>query len=82
MSAPRCFKCENEIEPSGFDLPPETAWEMPNKAVVFDGTGNYGSALYDAPVTGIMPRILVCDECLKLAEAMVAKIKVKKAWER
>ena len=61
----KCFKCEKEIESAVIDDDP---WEFACNAVVFRDTGNFGSALYDSYVNSTYVEIIVCDDCLKLAQ--------------
>jgi hypothetical protein len=59
----RCLVCEEDLE-SLFEQP-----EWPHAAVVAIVKGNYGSTVYDPPISlreHEHLRVLICDECLKV----------------
>jgi len=72
MNEPRCIRCDKEIESAAKDADP---WEMALDAVLVDGGGSFGSALYDTLMDGISIRVIICDECLRKCEYKVKEIK-------
>lgn len=58
----RCIVCKNKI-PTYFDYPGKgDPYNIPEEAVVFTDTGNFGSSIR---ATGERLEIIVCDQCLK-----------------
>jgi hypothetical protein len=57
MTTERSLKCLCCLKPMTADV------RLPEDAVVFDATGNYGSTKFDC--TGCTVRAIVCDECFE-----------------
>ena len=45
-----------------------TVWSDTHSGVCFEGGNAFGSDLYDAASDGIYVQIIVCDDCLKVAQ--------------
>ena len=58
----QCISCKKEIE---------MHHGLPNDAVVFKSSGNYGSALFDPMDGSVSIQIYVCDDCLKEHQANI-----------
>ena len=59
-----CFRCEKEIDEAAVGI---GVWVAPGGGVHFAGGWTFGSALYDAMLTGKHVEVIVCDDCLLAA---------------
>jgi hypothetical protein len=63
----KCFKCDSEIKAAWKSDNPDEVWECPC-GVHFEGGWNFGSSLYDAMMDGIHVEIIICDDCIQVAQ--------------
>lgn len=57
-----CFLCEAQL--------PSMYFPQPSGGTTFRAGGNYGSTVWDMPVSGWL-EIVICDDCLKARAAYV-----------
>ena len=62
----RCIKCDKVMSSSVKSTDIQDVWDMPGGGVVFRGGTNYGSSMFDAVLDGILVKVIICDDCLKI----------------
>lgn len=70
----RCLKCDKVVDSC---VSGESAWDMPDESVVFHGGLSFGSNFLDALVDGVMVKIIICDDCIKMALDVGKALKYK-----
>jgi hypothetical protein len=72
-----CFKCDKLILCAVHCEEEHYIWEIPSGAVTLQGGSNYGSAIYDSLVDGILVEVIICDNCLTIHKDKLREIERK-----
>jgi hypothetical protein len=77
-----CFKCGKALAP--VDSDDEEMFIVPRGGVIFTAHGNYGSRIWDPPITSpTFLRLYICDACLQdgAAEVRVGTTRERTIYE-
>jgi len=77
-----CFKCGKALAP--VDSDDEETFIVPRGGVIFTAHGNYGSRIWDPPITSpTFLRLYICDACLQdgAAEVRVGTTRERTIYE-